>query len=206
MDALWTIDELNAAVVAALSARGPQQNNGQVREIPDRRTIRYYTMLGLIDRPASMRGRTALYGKRHLEQLVAIKRLQAEGKTLAEIQSKLTGITTRELRALARVSIEAPEPSKVEAPASRRSQTFWTEPVADAAVVEEPMPARIAEEQAATRALSTLVGVRLDDNATLLLDTNNTLSDDEIDAIQRAAEPLLQLLHARGFTRKGKEK
>ena len=74
---LWTIDELGAVVALALSVDYAGQANGRVREVPDRRTIRYYTTLGLIDRPARMRGRTALYGRRHLLQLVAIKRLQA---------------------------------------------------------------------------------------------------------------------------------
>ncbi len=69
------------------------QANGRVREVPDQRTIRYYTTLGLIDRPAEMRGRTALYGVRHLLQLVAIKRLQTHGLSLAEIQTRVVGRT-----------------------------------------------------------------------------------------------------------------
>jgi hypothetical protein len=72
----WTIREL-AAEVAAQLERYDAADNGQVRAVPDERSIRYYTTLGLIDRPAAMRGRTALYGRRHLAQLVAIKRLQA---------------------------------------------------------------------------------------------------------------------------------
>ena len=69
--------------------------------MPDTRTIRYYTTLGLIDRPAAMRGRTALYGHRHLMQLVAIKRLQAEGHALADVQVRLTGASDAALRAIA---------------------------------------------------------------------------------------------------------
>src|SRR5262245_45243958 len=76
---LWTIDELGAQVALALSVDYEGPHNSRIREVPDRRTIRYYTTLGLIDRPAEMRGRTALYGRRHLLQLVAIKRLQARG-------------------------------------------------------------------------------------------------------------------------------
>src|SRR5439155_1576002 len=59
----------------------------QVRAVPDERTIRYYAAIGLLDRPAAMRGRTAIYGARHLAQVVAIKRLQAAGRSLAEIQA-----------------------------------------------------------------------------------------------------------------------
>jgi hypothetical protein len=81
--ALWTLDELGARVALALAVGYDGQANGRVREVPDGRTIRYYTTLGLIDRPAAMRGRTALYGVRHLLQLTAIKRLQARGLSLA---------------------------------------------------------------------------------------------------------------------------
>src|ERR1700730_4103681 len=91
---LWTIDELGRLVAAALSVDYAGQANGQVRDVPDRRTIRYYTTLGLIDRPAEMRGRTALYGRRHLLQLVAIKRLQAAGRSLTEIQQHLLGLAS----------------------------------------------------------------------------------------------------------------
>src|SRR4051794_26899981 len=90
---LWTIDELGSRVALALSVDYDGQASGRVREVPDRRTIRYYTTLGLIDRPAEWRGRTALYGRRHLLQLVAIKRLQARGLALAELQQQLLGLT-----------------------------------------------------------------------------------------------------------------
>ena len=56
----WTIDELSARVALALADRYEGAPNGRVRQVPDLRTIRYYTTLGLIDRPAEMRGRTAL--------------------------------------------------------------------------------------------------------------------------------------------------
>ena len=41
------------------------------------------------DRRPALRGRTALYGPRHLAQVVTIKRWQSEGRTLAEIQRQL---------------------------------------------------------------------------------------------------------------------
>src|SRR6516162_8042242 len=100
---LWTIDELGAQVALALSVDYEGPDNGRVREIPDRRTIRYYTTLGLIDRPAEMRGRMALYGRRHLLQIVAIKRLQAHGLSLAEIQVRLVGLGDRALGRVARL-------------------------------------------------------------------------------------------------------
>jgi len=68
-----------------------------VRDLPDRRAVRWYTTTGLVDRPA-MQGRTALYSPRHLLQVVAVKRRQAEGRSLAEVQSELTGATDDTLR------------------------------------------------------------------------------------------------------------
>ena len=64
-EACWTLNDLCDQVLRALSVGYPGQTNGQIREVPDARSIRYYTTLGLIDRPGEMRGRTALYGKRH---------------------------------------------------------------------------------------------------------------------------------------------
>src|SRR6266851_2448089 len=89
-DAAWTIDQLTERVADALSAGYDGQSSGRVREVPNVRTIRWYTTIGLLDRPA-MQGRTALYGTRHLAQIVAVKRLQAEGCSLTEVQEQLIG-------------------------------------------------------------------------------------------------------------------
>src|SRR5437660_12071572 len=98
---LWTLDELAAQVALALAVDYAGPADGRVREVPDRRTIRYYTTLGLLDRPAEMRGRTACYGRKHLWQLLAIKRLQAKGLSLAQVQQSLLGLSEEELRQLA---------------------------------------------------------------------------------------------------------
>jgi hypothetical protein len=99
----WTLDQLAERVGAALSVDYDGQASGRVREVPDQRAIRYYTTIGLVDRPAAMRGRTALYARRHLLQLVAIKRLQARGLSLAGIQRELAGATDAQLERVARV-------------------------------------------------------------------------------------------------------
>jgi hypothetical protein len=105
----WTLDDLVARVGDALGAvdyRGAP--NGRVREVPDRRVVRYYTTIGLLDRPAAMRGRTALYGVRHLAQLVAIKRRQGEGRSLTEIQAELVGATDGRLAEIAGLPLGLP--------------------------------------------------------------------------------------------------
>ena len=100
---MWTLDELVERVRRALAAEYPGAPNGRVRDLPDRRAIRWYTTTGLVDRPLGMRGRTALYGPRHLLQLVAVKRRQAQGRTLAEIQAELAGVADDALAGVARV-------------------------------------------------------------------------------------------------------
>lgn len=73
----------------------------RVRWRPNERLVRYYTTLGLLDRPAEMRGRTAFYGPRHILQLLAIKGLQAEGRDLKEIQQLLAGLPNQKLERIA---------------------------------------------------------------------------------------------------------
>jgi DNA-binding transcriptional MerR regulator len=99
MEERWTIEELISVADAALETSdyaGPA--SGRVREKADKRTIRYYTTLSLLDRPVEFRGRTALYGRRHVLQLTAIKRMQAKGMTLVQIQEALAGADLRRLQ------------------------------------------------------------------------------------------------------------
>jgi len=108
MDGSWTIAELAQLAAGTLAAggrpgHGVTRANGRVRDVPNERLIRWYVTVGLIDPPLSRRGRVARYGARHLLQLVAIKRRQAEGRSLAEIQAELAGATNASLAAVARV-------------------------------------------------------------------------------------------------------
>lgn len=86
----WTITELASRAAAAL---GDLTVNGRVQDVPNERLIRWYTTIGLVD-PPLREGRTARYAPRHLFQLVAVKRRQAQGRSLAEIQLELTGALT----------------------------------------------------------------------------------------------------------------
>ncbi|MCA9665182.1 MAG: MerR family transcriptional regulator [Myxococcales bacterium] len=121
----------------------PAPASGRVTAVPDKRTIRYYTTLGLLDAPAEMRGRTAYYGRRHLLQLVAIKRLQADGIKLSQVQQRLSGQPDGVLAQLARLPdvLPAATPAARAADAeaeggasaaarARRRESFWGEAVA----------------------------------------------------------------------------
>ncbi len=139
MDETWTINELVEEASRRIRAL-PAPKNGQVRAVPDDRTIRYYATIGLVDRPAAMRGRTALYGRKHVAQIVAIKRLQTTGKSLAEIQALWPTLDDATLSRMSGIELPAAA-SRAPAPAKARAtrQDFWKRDVATAEA--EPVPA-----------------------------------------------------------------
>ncbi|TDE22788.1 MerR family transcriptional regulator, partial [Actinomadura sp. 6K520] len=110
MEGTWTISELAERAAAALAVDGSTQVSGRVRDVPNERLIRWYTTIGLVDPPLGRRGRTALYGPRHLLQLVAVKRRQAAGRSIAEIQVELTGVTDATLERVAALPYPATAP------------------------------------------------------------------------------------------------
>lgn len=187
--AAWTLDELVGRVSAALAAAAyPGSPNGRVRELPDRRAVRWYTTTGLVDRPV-MRGRSAIYHTRHLLQIVAVKRLQAQGFSLAEIQAKLAGATDEMLRRFAEVPDEliTAEPAQGSPPAadSGRRSRFWAE------------PPRAEPSSTGADTVTALAAVSLPGGAMLLVPSRP--GDDDIVAIRSAAAPLLELLAERGL-------
>src|SRR5690349_13231730 len=139
---MWTMEELVDRVRTALTAEYSGAPNGRVRDLPDRRSIRWYSTIGLVDRPLGTRGRNALYGPRHLLQLVAIKRLQAAGRTLAEIQAELGGAPEEALVEVARVPVEllSTDPPPI---AQSPRQPFWKAPPT-AATPPDPVPLDLA--------------------------------------------------------------
>lgn len=98
---MMSLDELSGEVAARLAELGllGAAPDGRVSDAPDARTVRYYTTLGLLDRPA-IENRQARYGERHLLQLLAIKALQAQDLPLSEIQQRLYARSDGELRRL----------------------------------------------------------------------------------------------------------
>lgn len=139
--AVLTLPEVVGSIPALLARDYDGVRNGRVRDLPDVRTIRWYQSLGVLDRPTEFRGRAALYGRRHLLQIAVIKKLQASGLSLEEIQGGLPGRTDAELaRALgmkldevdaviaasvaARASVAASGLEAALQPA-RRGSAFW---------------------------------------------------------------------------------
>ncbi|MFA7338857.1 MAG: MerR family transcriptional regulator [Candidatus Obscuribacterales bacterium] len=100
---LMSLEQLSQEVARLLQAEyGISDSAGRdqrVSSLPDARTIRYYTTLGLLDRPF-IDGRQARYGQRHVLQLLAVKALQSMQFPLARVQEKLYGLTESELKSL----------------------------------------------------------------------------------------------------------
>ncbi|MFO0981590.1 MAG: MerR family transcriptional regulator [Planctomycetota bacterium] len=96
--------ELTAAARQVLN-HGPAPADGRVVRFPDERTIRYYQSLGLIGRPLRYEGREAIYGFDHLLRVVAVKLLQNEGYSLAQVQGALAGSSTATLEAGIRAAL-----------------------------------------------------------------------------------------------------
>ncbi|WP_436519997.1 MerR family transcriptional regulator [Actinoplanes sp. HUAS TT8] len=218
---MWTMEELIDRVRAALTAEYSGAPNGRVRDLPDRRSIRWYSTIGLVDRPLGTRGRNALYGPRHLLQLVAIKRLQAAGRTLAEIQAELGGASEEALTDLARVPSDLlrvdPE-SAPPAPAAR--PPFWKAPPAPPTdwVFPDPAPDLSASlapptfhrtpdvpappaDPGVLPADGLLTGVPLGAGVVLLVPGSLHLDVTDRAELAAAARPLLDLLASRGLHR-----
>ena len=210
---LWTLPELVAEVAARIAAL-PAPKNGQVRAIPDDRTVRYYVTLGLLDRPSAVRGRTALYGKKHAAQVVAIKRLQTMGRSLSEIQQLWPTLDDRTLAGMS--GVELPEavrpPARPEfwkrAPVQRDvapSSSRETSEVAGAIVPEPARPARSSGAIAAPALMGPAPGavelrIELAPSVVLSLsvtDESVTISPADVRAIRAAAAPLLAELASR---------
>lgn len=191
---LWTIEELTARVQQALGAADYDGvESGRVTDVPALRTIRYYTTLGLLDRPAQMQGRTAFYSTRHLLQLVAIKRLQAQGLPLSAVQEQLAGVPDAALRKVAQVPahvMDAPledvNAEQAAAP-SRRESAFWRTPAA----APQPTPPE-AQSQ-------TFQTVLVHQQLMVMVQAAAPLSPQDMEAVQQAAQALLNTLTQRGI-------
>lgn len=196
-----TIGELARAGRGVLSAASVDPQSGRIRSMPDVRTIRYYISAGVMDRPLDYEGRTAIYGRRHLEQLVAIKRLQAVGATLDQIREQLSQLDGPALTALANLSVTNPSATPSADAASGASSTasgvggrhmgraFWRQAPAPVQRPNAALPVRAA---------------LLAPGATLVLGAGDPLTGDELDELTQAAAPLVATLERLGLlNRKG---
>lgn len=193
MNDTWTIGELAEQAADLL---GPQPSrSGRGRDVPNERLIRWYTTIGLLDPPLARRGRIALYGSRHLLQLVAAKRRQADGRTIAEIQAELTGATDKTLSAIAGIPMPRSTPS------TETRERFWAaQPASPTLDSREPAARENGPEPGEEAEGAGIVhGVRLAAGVTLLLDGGRAPEAADLPSLAEAAAPLLAALAARGL-------
>lgn len=101
-----TVREFRMRELIERAARGQRRMelaglSARVRETADERTARYYTTTGLLSPPLRYDGRRALYGERHVLELLAVKRLQAQGMTLEDARERMRGRPDADLLKLA---------------------------------------------------------------------------------------------------------
>jgi len=196
VDEPWTLAELVAEAVSRIAALPPPKN-GQVRAVPDERTIRYYAAIGLLDRPVGQRGRTSLYGKRHLAQIVSIKRLQGAGRSLADIRQlwptlddptleRMSGVTLTRAGKTARRDFWKREP--LPAPPAAPASPYRSPP---------PSPPQTPFELRLELAPDISLVVAIGDDVAL------SLSPADVRALRAAAAPLVAELAMRGLAARG---
>lgn len=194
VDEQWTLTELVGEVAARLAAL-PAPKNGQIRAVPDERTIRYYGTIGLLERPA-MHGRTAAYGRRHLAQVIAIKRLQATGRSLADIQKLWPQLDDATLARMSGVEL-------VRVGKATARKEFWKREAAPAASPSQPAQSTapsVAPSVAAVSMAPAALRLELAPNVVLTIampDDGLALSHADIRAIRAAAAPLVTELAKR---------
>jgi DNA-binding transcriptional MerR regulator len=189
MAEMLTIDQLVSRVAGALAVDYAGSASGRIRDLPDRRAIRYYATAGLVDRP-TMHGRKAVYSRRHLLQVVAIKRLQAEGLPLAQIQAELAGADDDTLERIARLprsTVEADVETLTRKLLGEREGSFWRSPV--------PIDARLTDGSTAAVpspvATIDFQGIRLsDDPDVVLMWGGPPLTESDVQRLRSAAGPL----------------
>lgn len=194
MHDLMNIHQLAAAAAAALNQAQLAQSSGRVAEVPQVRTVRFYTTHGLIDPPAAFQGRRALYTTRHLLQLVAIKQLQALGMELDAIQTRLLGASDATLAEIAHLPADALASltANLDATEQADDDSFWRQEPA------LPSAPRHDDTVHATSYEPVITGLRLAAELTILIERSpRALQPDDIASIQAAAAPLLQVLRAR---------
>lgn len=214
MARLFPMADLRNLVARALLAGSYQPGESKrVRAVPDTRTIRYYTTLGLIDRPTEMVGRTAMYSEIHVLQLVAIKRLQAEQQTLSAIQAALFGATPKQLKTIARLPTDFWEqadrylaqtrtaaPAPVPATPAEPEIKYWSEPAALPG--SRPVPP-VADDATSSLKLTPCLRFSPHPSVQVVLEgvalTERSAGLVDLTRLQAAAEPLLSELARQGL-------
>jgi hypothetical protein len=133
----WSLRDLTALAGAILEASGVFPVNAAARARPTERTIRFYVARRLVSPPEG-RGTAAIYGYRHLLQVLAIKLRQMDGATLETLIKEFAGLggDVIERRVAGALGTALPSPSRLSldpmgAPRGKvaRALQGWHQPV-----------------------------------------------------------------------------
>ncbi len=110
----WNLRDLATVATAILDASNVRPINAAASARPNERTIRFYVTRGIVTPPEG-RGTAAIYGYRHLLEVLAIKLRQMEGATLAAITKEMRETTgdTMERRVAAAIGPGLPPPQRL---------------------------------------------------------------------------------------------
>jgi len=100
------LDELLEIANHLISLVVPVQPSDRVAETLNERTLRYYITERLIDRPLGKEGTAALYGYRHLLQVLALKLLQGSYLPLKHIREVLSDRSNEEIELILAKGLE----------------------------------------------------------------------------------------------------
>ncbi len=106
---LETLSTVAAGLLPDLVGR---QTRYKVTDTPDLRTLRYYIAEGLLDPTLTYDRGGARFGYRHLLQIVAVKKLQAEYLPIRKIREILSGLDERSLEQVVRDRVPSPNSPK----------------------------------------------------------------------------------------------
>lgn len=122
----WTLSELLRECLDHLGEGG---GSNRINWTPDARQVRYYTSLGLMDRPFGGRGHGNTYSPKHLLQLLAVKKLQTKGVRLAEMPEMLAGLSESRVAGLLGLGADwlASQTLSQSEIATRRRERVWSD-------------------------------------------------------------------------------
>lgn len=127
-----SLEDLAAAARRLLT--DVRQTRYKVTPRPDVRTLRFYMTEGILDGPLSYEKGAARFGYRHLLQVAAIKRLQAQYLPLKKIKEILAGMDTAQLEGVVAEPVGRRQAGLATAPGSQVAPALLM------AILDRPRP------------------------------------------------------------------
>ncbi len=153
-----SLEELTAIASESLVDLGIASEDGRTSTAIDTRTVRFYQTLGILPKPV-YEGRRAVYALSHLIRVIAAKQLQAEGLSLAQIQTTLPQQTDDAL-------VQALSIARRPSPQS----TNTNQPIEEVIRCEAPSAVHANSAQRQTAVVAELRSFTLKPGVTLLID------------------------------------